>query len=83
MVICGIVDSLRQGEHSFDARTMVRFSDGRKLALEAEPVEITLTKGKIYSFTVEEVSWWTRYGSEMHLVKTVAINQCGYDKEGS
>ena len=80
-VVCGVLDSLIQT--NVIHKTVVKFSDGRRLILDAALIEITLTKGKIYSFTVENQPGWGVRGAQMHLVKTTTTNTCGYDKEGS
>ncbi len=78
-VVCGALDSITYVDTIYE--TVVKFSDGRRLNLDGAPVEISLTKGKLYAFTVEDIPWLKRRHREVHLIKTSPATTCGHEKE--
>jgi hypothetical protein len=78
--ICGIIESIQQIHPQenmvYVDVTIVRFNDGRILRLAGVP-QITLTKGKIYTFVVKKAM--NSFGN-YPFTSTLAANVCGYDK---
>ena len=63
-----------------DARTEVKFNDGRTIMLIGTP-EITVSVGKFYVFTVDEPKIGSESDAIFRLRKTAATNVCGYDRD--
>lgn len=79
MAFCGIVESLSQRDPVIGRgpQIFVTFNDNRRALLTGIP-EVTIEKGKMYSFVVKRNANGPGF---RELVRTELADVCGYDKK--